>query len=158
MFITPVMDQVGTFNFETDLRFIDSLLWDFGDGTTSTEEQPTHTYQSKGTYEVTVTGFDICGEFVIDQDLTVDQVVNIDEINNDAGITISPNPNHGVFALNAIAEYKSIEIRDMSGRIIYLNSLNSEQKTVQLEQPQTGIYILTLIGEASRQHARLVIY
>jgi Zn-dependent metalloprotease len=30
-------------------------LWDFGDGTTSTQQNPTHTYQSEGTFSVTLT-------------------------------------------------------------------------------------------------------
>ena len=33
----------------------DSILWDFGDGTTSTQENPTHTYNQIGTYSVTLT-------------------------------------------------------------------------------------------------------
>ncbi|MEM9176462.1 MAG: PKD domain-containing protein [Myxococcota bacterium] len=32
-----------------------SILWDFGDGTTSTEENPDHTYTAAGTYTVTLT-------------------------------------------------------------------------------------------------------
>ncbi|WP_308219145.1 PKD domain-containing protein [Methanoplanus endosymbiosus] len=32
-----------------------SWLWDFGDGETSTEENPSHTYSSAGTYDVTLT-------------------------------------------------------------------------------------------------------
>ncbi|WP_452220427.1 T9SS type B sorting domain-containing protein [Lacinutrix salivirga] len=31
---------------------VDSVLWDFGDGTTSTEESPTHIYLATGTYTV----------------------------------------------------------------------------------------------------------
>jgi gliding motility-associated-like protein len=34
---------------------LDSFLWDFGDGTTSTLENPTHTYANPGTYNVTFT-------------------------------------------------------------------------------------------------------
>lgn len=34
---------------------IDSLLWDFGDGTSSTEPSTTHTYTNPGTYTVTLT-------------------------------------------------------------------------------------------------------
>ncbi len=35
-----------------------SFLWDFGDGTTSTDENPTHLYSNVGSYEVTLTAFD----------------------------------------------------------------------------------------------------
>ena len=31
------------------------LVWNFGDGTTSTEQNPTHRYTSPGTYTVTLT-------------------------------------------------------------------------------------------------------
>lgn len=33
----------------------DSILWNFGDGATSTQENPTHTYNQTGTYSVTLT-------------------------------------------------------------------------------------------------------
>ena len=32
-----------------------SYLWDFGDGTTSTERNPVHTYEKPGTYRVNLT-------------------------------------------------------------------------------------------------------
>ncbi len=36
-----------------------SFLWDFGDGTTSTEVSPIHTYANGGSYTVTLTGLDL---------------------------------------------------------------------------------------------------
>ncbi|WP_321423205.1 PKD domain-containing protein [uncultured Methanobacterium sp.] len=38
-----------------------SWLWDFGDNTTSTEQNPTHTYTSAGTYTVTLTATNSAG-------------------------------------------------------------------------------------------------
>jgi len=35
-----------------------SWLWDFGDGYTSTEQNPNHTYALKGTYDITLTAID----------------------------------------------------------------------------------------------------
>jgi PKD repeat protein len=39
----------------TDDGTIESWLWDFGDGNTSTEQNPCHTYAAAGTYTVTLT-------------------------------------------------------------------------------------------------------
>ena len=38
-----------------------SWLWDFGDGNTSTSQNPTHTYSSTGTYLVCLTSTNSCG-------------------------------------------------------------------------------------------------
>ena len=38
-----------------------SWSWNFGDGGTSTLQNPTHTYTSKGTYTVTLTASNVCG-------------------------------------------------------------------------------------------------
>ena len=37
-----------------------TYLWDFGDGTTSTEEDPVHIYASPGIYTVTLTATNSC--------------------------------------------------------------------------------------------------
>lgn len=39
----------------------DTYLWDLGDGNTSAEEYPVHTYASAGTYAVTLTANGVCG-------------------------------------------------------------------------------------------------
>lgn len=43
----------------------DSWLWNFGDGTTSTAQNPTHTYTTEGNYTVTLTACqeDVCGSY-----------------------------------------------------------------------------------------------
>lgn len=59
-----VLSTVPNFTFITSsltAEFTDSSLlavshsWDFGDGNTSTEVNPTHTYAARGTYDVTLT-------------------------------------------------------------------------------------------------------
>ncbi len=41
---------------------ISSFLWDFGDGTTSTQENPVHVYEKEGRYTVSLKVYGKCGE------------------------------------------------------------------------------------------------
>lgn len=43
----------------TDNHYVASYKWDFGDGTTSTEARPKHTYSEAETYKVSLTVYDI---------------------------------------------------------------------------------------------------
>ena len=43
-----------------------TYAWDFGDGTTSTEQNPSHTYQNNGEYSAWVTATDATGAFARD--------------------------------------------------------------------------------------------
>lgn len=57
MFFFTQADSLGSaFQFQ-DMSFgnINSWLWNFGDGTTSTEQNPAHTYTGNGAYVVTLT-------------------------------------------------------------------------------------------------------
>ncbi|SDM49185.1 PKD domain-containing protein [Halogranum gelatinilyticum] len=57
---TISFDATSTTDDDTDSR---SYSWEFGDGTTATGAQPSHTYSSAGTYAVNLTVEDSGGEF-----------------------------------------------------------------------------------------------
>ena len=46
--------EATQFSYES-CGFFDSIVWDFGDGNSSTEDNPQHTYNTPGTYTVSVT-------------------------------------------------------------------------------------------------------
>jgi len=58
MFAEPDADNPYIINFTTTVENVTSYAWDFGDGETSTEANPKHTYAMSGDYtaKVTVTG------------------------------------------------------------------------------------------------------
>jgi PKD repeat protein len=75
-----------------------SYAWNFGDGNTSMEANPVHTYASGGEYEVTLTATNDCGFTT----LTRIVVIVIDGVEEIPGITefrLFPNPNSGAFSL-----------------------------------------------------------
>ncbi|MCB0640690.1 MAG: PKD domain-containing protein, partial [Phaeodactylibacter sp.] len=48
-----------------------SYSWDFGDTTTSTETDPSHSYAMDGTYTVTLTASNACGDVVLTQEVVI---------------------------------------------------------------------------------------
>ncbi|MBO6759652.1 MAG: PKD domain-containing protein, partial [Roseivirga sp.] len=61
---STVLDGPGAVTFQsqaTSSAPITSWLWDFGDGSTSNLENPTHTYATSGTFDVSLTVSDIDG-------------------------------------------------------------------------------------------------
>ncbi|MCM3734494.1 collagenase [Bacillus cytotoxicus] len=67
--------QFKSDNSKTEGRKIVSYLWDFGDGNTSTEANPTHAYEKEGTYTATVTMTDDKGKESKEQmTVTVDRI------------------------------------------------------------------------------------
>ncbi len=60
-----------TVSFTNESTNADSYSWDFGDGHTSTETNPTHTYQSGGTFTVTLTATNQYGSNSITKNVNI---------------------------------------------------------------------------------------
>ena len=85
-----------TFNITDDLAFFDdnsqyadSLLWDFGDGATSTQVNAIHLYDLGGQYDVTQFNYNVCGDDAITKTIDI----------NGAGVftpSVSANTNYVV--------------------------------------------------------------
>ncbi len=68
-----------TVEFDNDSQFAVNFNWDFGDGSTSTEIHPTHTYEAEGSYTVSLTAQDLDGnesEFVVDVEVACPSEAN----------------------------------------------------------------------------------
>ena len=58
-------------NFNNTSTNADTYLWTFGDGETSTEESPSHTYTNDGNYIVTLEATNVCGTVTTQETITV---------------------------------------------------------------------------------------
>jgi PKD repeat protein len=61
----------STVTFENLSQFGTSYLWNFGDGNTSTQFNPVHTYNQDGTYTVKLTTTNICGNDMVTHIITI---------------------------------------------------------------------------------------
>lgn len=64
-------DNPFEFTFTNDSENASTYAWDFGDGNTSTEESPVHTYATKGDFTVTLTATGKGGEATSEKTVTV---------------------------------------------------------------------------------------
>jgi PKD repeat protein len=93
-------------------------FWNFGDGSTSAEPTPTHTFAAEGTYNVCLTVNDVAGEATVCEAV----VVTASATNNlvaAGGIQLSPNPASD-FLMVKIADGKpmlnvAIEVTNLLG-------------------------------------------
>jgi PKD repeat protein len=97
-----------------------SVLWQFGDGTTSNEINPSHTYNTAGNYTVLQLSTNDCG-----QDIAT-QVVNIIIVSTKdidvLGTRVYPNPSDGPVTITLANQSQigvvTFEIFDVLGRLI----------------------------------------
>ena len=112
----------------TDDDAVVSYAWDFGDGTSSTEADPTHTYTAPGTYtaELTVTdGEGLTNTASIDIEVTEPNEPNTNEPGSaKASIAPNPVPITDDFASVQISELPDgvvvtkIHLHDSTGRLV----------------------------------------
>ncbi len=61
----------NTVSFTNTTQFGDTYLWSFGDGETSTDENPVYTYDSDAAYVVTLEATNECGTIMVDQEVVI---------------------------------------------------------------------------------------
>jgi PKD repeat protein len=129
----------------------DTYAWDFGDGATSTDENPNHTYETNGTYQVTLIVTNGCGSDTFSQEVIID-VSGQDAPEFLEIFEVFPNPNNGKFVIHLegvpTASGIRIDIVDVLGRQIYADKLDfsasSLKHTIQLPETAAGAHFLRL--------------
>ncbi len=146
-----------------------SYLWDFGDGTTSTLQYPTHQYAVSGQYIIcltlsTTSGTATCSNTYCDSssvhktaagfsmsqfNVIAPIVTSINETQKTIDIKTYPNPISGelvVECTNKDFEKLNYVLIDALGRTILSNSLEKDKTTINTSQLSKGIYNLIIIN------------
>ena len=132
------------FNFTDTSIGGNSWLWDFGDGTTSTEQNPSHTYTTEGDYEVKL--------YIENDILSWDEITNTVQtgtlsINDTTQLDFSYYPNPTKNSINFTFEETypliSLKLFNVSGQLISKSEfLNSSKAEVKLNDVGQGIYFM----------------
>ncbi|MBL6962802.1 MAG: PKD domain-containing protein [Bacteroidetes bacterium] len=122
--------------------------WDFGDGNTSEEENPSHKYADGGNYMVKLLIENGCGK---DSTTKTLMITNSLEEDKKVKFNLYPNPNTGSFQLDyAGPELIHIKVLDVSGHIVYeylgINGLINKTIHINLKAP-AGMYFVHLLNK-----------
>ncbi len=142
--------------------FADSYFWDFGDGTSSTETNPSHIFENEGSYSVTLTASNlVCGDNTIKKRITLTSL-STNELNNPGFFQVYPNPSDGKFIVEIHNTDKfniTLEVISMTGKIVCADLLHGTDivKHVDLRNLSTGIYTVKITSEKFTKTLKLVL-
>lgn len=133
-------------NSTTPVQFVNSstnamdYFWNFGDGTSSSEENPTHDYPYDGMYTVTLIA-SACG--LNDTVSETFWVATLGIESAEYSIRIFPNPVKNILTITTESEISGVTIYDASGRIVLAkNIIRCQNAEVDLSSLEDGIYFV----------------
>lgn len=154
-------DMGLTVSFNDNTPGGDTWAWDFGDGNTSTDQNPQHTYASSGSYDVTLIVSNDCGS----DTLTETVMITVDGVSEQAfetQLSLFPNPADR----NLTVKYSgsgtgALQLTDLSGRVVQEETLQlnaqSQQLDLDIASLAAGIYSLQLISNGKTIEEKVVI-
>ncbi|MEO1257634.1 MAG: choice-of-anchor B family protein [Bacteroidota bacterium] len=137
----------------------DSYVWDFGDGTTSTEFNPFHTFPGVGEYEVTLTVESDCGFVAFTQNIVIDEATATKFLDETAfQLSVAPNPFRSQFNLNYDLKgafgQAQVAIFNVLGEQLTTRAINTASGSLSLgeELTHSGVYFIRLVvdGKAGK--------
>ncbi|MBX7048116.1 MAG: choice-of-anchor L domain-containing protein [Chitinophagales bacterium] len=117
-----------------------SQYWEFGDGTISTESNPTHIYATAGVYNVCVTGYNAYGCSDTYCDMVTVGNVDINDLQNT--LSISPNPVANVLQLEGTENNAVINILNLQGEVVLTSTAYGNSVSIDVSALPAGIYTL----------------
>lgn len=142
----------GEITFSDNSANASSWLWDFGDDSTSIEQNPIHEYSENGEYTVRLivaSGGMICSD-TIEQVIKVSGIVNIEDELGGATVKLFPNPGQGLLELwidhHTHAKMR-ITIFNSLGKQIYQTSVrhsNQLREKIDLSNLAPATYLVRI--------------
>ena len=122
----------ATIDFTAIMSGAEQIIWDFGDGTIDTAQtQVSHTYNAPGIYTVTaIAGTPGCEQFDSEVIIVNDVVSSVESLKKVASYIINGNI---FFTFNQNFQPEVLEMFDISGRLLYTETINSSQQHIEID-------------------------
>lgn len=153
---TYVMNELEV-SFTSTSIGADSYLWNFGDGSTSTDANPIHTYAATGDYlvslQVTSGGNDVSYEETINITST-----SVEETSLSRSL-VYPNPTKDVINIENARSFTNATytLYAINGTVIASGNLSGKnQQVIDLSDETTGVYYLNILSDDGNMTRKIV--
>jgi PKD repeat protein len=157
---------------------VTGILWNWGDGSTSSSMFPSHSYSAAGTYSICLSVTISCAsgtatatycslssiyrmaggnDMIYVRVIDPSNPVGVSNIKSNDGIRLYPNPSNGKFKLETADPGTHLKITDISGTIVFSESLGAGVNAIDLQDLAAGIYFVRIISEKDEIRTKLVI-
>ncbi|HBS87033.1 MAG: hypothetical protein A2W91_02335 [Bacteroidetes bacterium GWF2_38_335] len=148
----------GTVNF-TDISINgDSYLWNFGDGSTSVDQNPVYTYSTEGEYIVDQTVSNTCFSETMSDTLNIVIASHVYHLTENR-LIVYPNPVQNTLEIVIPSEehISKISISDLTGREIAILEYNiSGNYKIDLTSFPAGCYILNFSKQGKTYSQKII--
>ncbi len=139
-------DTLMNATFSNGSMSASSYLWDFGDASTDTAANPSHTYAATGQYLVCLTAWNICGDSATTCDTILLIILDNNSMTTGSTIDLYPNPANEVATVNVSSVIYSgnyvFEMFDAAGKLVRTqNGVFGQNMNVDRSGLEGGIYI-----------------
>ena len=127
-----------------------SYSWDFGDGNTSGQAAPVHTYSAQGKYTVKFTAGSDCFSETITDTITIGSVGILNTDLSRSSLSIATIGNGSVEIMFSDNRFQQIAIHNTMGALIDNFDIQNI-RSLRLSDLPAGIYLYRLAGQGSVQ-------
>lgn len=141
----------ATFRFTDLTNNAVSWIWSYGDGVIDTDQNPFHVFENTGDYLVCLTVYNACGDF-----FTTCQEVSVTSLSTAINSTgkelgnIYPNPVNNQLHIdlsNTTDTEITAQLYAVTGKLVLSYQLTGMENTITLNQLESGVYTLKIVGE-----------
>jgi PKD repeat protein len=144
-------DNTGWIQFENSSSNATSYLWDFGNGQTSTEANPTIELEEND-YIITLIASNDCTADTISQSISV---TSDKLILKDLFFEVYPNPVQEMLYINCEnCLNQSIQIKDQIGRTLSSFVWKNENTSIEVKDWPAGNYIIQMIDRSGKVYSK----
>lgn len=139
-------------------------IWDFGDSSpTSNLQNPTHTFLSVGTFNVTLTANNGLCVSTDTKPIQINVFISVEEAMHLQNFRLYPNPNQGVFQLEMETDVPAdmqLTLTDLNGREILRQTLPAAsfiETVIDISTVSPGMYLFSLEKEGVVMYGKVMV-